>query len=88
MIDFAAPLPAGDALSVDGESLHAEHLCESALERFRVRLDGLGAVHPDAAALLRGEDGEAVDVAFDLVWRPRASPTPTVSRPVTRSPAA
>ncbi len=74
IIDFAAPPPAGDALTVEREGLHAEHLCESELERFRVRLDGVGERHSDAAAFLRGEAGERVDVAFDVRWETLGEP--------------
>ncbi len=68
IVDFAAPLPAGDELTVEKDGLRVEHLCESALERFRVRLSGVGESHADAGALLRGESGSPVPVAFDLEW--------------------
>ena len=74
VIDFAAPLPAGDELTVSRDGLLAEHVCESALERFRVSLDALGGSHPDAAALLRGEAGEPVRVSFDLTWETHGEP--------------
>jgi len=74
VIDFAAPLPAGDELTVSRDGLLAEHVCESALERFRVSLDALGESHPDAAALLRGEAGEPVRVSFDLTWETHGEP--------------
>jgi hypothetical protein len=74
VIDFAAPLPAGDELTVSRDGLHCEHVCEEALERFRVRLDAAGESHADAAALLRGESGEPVAVSFDLTWETDGEP--------------
>jgi hypothetical protein len=68
IIDFAAPLPEGDALVLETQAFQADHVCESELERFRVRIEGIGEQHGDAAAFLRGEAGERVDVAFDLRW--------------------
>ncbi len=69
VIDFAAPLPADGELTVDRESLHAEHVCVEALERFRVRLDAVGEEHDDQAAPLRGQSGAPVPVALDLEWQ-------------------
>ncbi len=74
VIDFAAPLPAGDELSVQTQALHLEQVCESALERYRVRLEARGEEHADPAALLRGESGPAADVGFDLVWETLGEP--------------
>ncbi len=74
VIDFAAPMPAGDELNLRSDALTVEHLCESALERFRVRLNGAGESHADASALLRGEAGEPTDVAFDLLWETLGEP--------------
>ena len=74
VIDFAAPLPGGDSLVVDKPGLHADHICESEFERFQVRLRGAGEQHTDAAAFLRGEAGEKVDVAFDLRWQTLGAP--------------
>ncbi len=89
VIDFAAPLPEGDELAVARGDLRAEHICEAALERFRVRLEATGEAHDDAAALLRGEAG-APDPgrASTSCGRRSATPTPTASPPATRSRAA
>ena len=56
-IDFAAPLPMGEQLEVQTDSLRAEHRCEQPLQRFSLTLDGVGEAQDDPAALLRGEDG-------------------------------
>ncbi len=65
-----APLPRADdpsqAIVVDG--LHAEQLCESPLERFRVKVEGTAEAYADQAAPMRGERGEPVAIALDLVW--------------------
>ncbi len=74
IIDFAAPLPAGEELSVAGEHALIEHECEAPLERFRVRLQGSGEVFEDPAGLLRGERGEPIEVSFDLVWETLGDP--------------
>jgi hypothetical protein len=74
VVEFAAPLPGGEELTVDMERLHAEHVCEAPLERFRVRLEATGETHADPAALLRGETGDPVSVAFDLVWETLGEP--------------
>jgi hypothetical protein len=68
IVDFAAPLPPGEELTLATERLHAEHDCEAALERFRVRASASGESHGDAAAVLRGEAGEPVVAGFDLEW--------------------
>ncbi|MGO9488803.1 MAG: phosphotransferase [Solirubrobacteraceae bacterium] len=68
VIDYAVPLPAGEGLTVATGSLRAEHDCEAALERFRVRLQAGGQQHGDAAELLRDEPGEPVELSFDLTW--------------------
>jgi hypothetical protein len=74
VVDYAAPLPGGESLSVATETLRADHVCEEALGRFRVTLEGTGAAHADAAGVLRGEDGEPVAVALDLVWETTGEP--------------
>jgi Phosphotransferase enzyme family len=74
VIDFAAPLPLGDDLTVDRDGLFVTHTCTSPLERFRVQLRARGEAHADASALLRGEAGDQVDVAFDLEWTTRGEP--------------
>jgi thiamine kinase-like enzyme len=74
VIDFAAPLPAGGELSLRREGLRAAHECEAPLERFRVRLDAAGEAHDDAAALLRGERGEPLQLGFDLTWETDGEP--------------
>jgi hypothetical protein len=70
LVDGSAPLPPpdDDAQVVDTAGLHAEHHCEEALRRFRVTLAGTARAHTDASAPLRGERGEPVEIALDLVW--------------------
>ncbi len=82
IVDFAAPLPEGGALSVEKGDLHAEHVCVEALERFRVRLDALADAHADQSAPLRGEAGSPLAAAFDLEWA--TSGTPYAYRMATR----
>ena len=68
VVDFEAPLPAGEDLTIVTGDLRAEHRCEAALERFAVRLRATGEVHADAADLLRGASGTPIPVELDLVW--------------------
>jgi hypothetical protein len=74
LVDFAAPLPDGEDLAVSGDDLEATHACERALEGFRVRLQGLAQSFADAGGLLRGESGEPVEMAFDLLWETDGEP--------------
>jgi hypothetical protein len=63
---------AAQVIEVDG--LRAEQRCESALERFRVTLDGTGEVFGDPSAVLRGEPGEPIAIGFDLVFETDGTP--------------
>lgn len=74
IVDFAAPLPDGAALTIERPGLRAEHVCESALERFRVRINAEGESYADPAALLRGDQGEPVSAGFDIVWETLGEP--------------
>jgi len=74
VIDFEAPLPSGDDLTVERDGLFMTHACSSPLERFAVRLRARGAAYADPAALLRGEAGEDVDVEFDVDWTTQGEP--------------
>lgn len=74
VVDFASPLPDGDALATTAAGGSAEHVCEEPLERFRVRLDATGEAHDDPAALLRAEPGRPVPVALDLTWQTHGAP--------------
>ena len=70
MLVEETPLPddAGPDQEVRGESGHSEQICEEPLQRFRVRVEGTAGAHADHSAPLRGEAGEPVEIAFDLVW--------------------
>ncbi|MGA2453419.1 MAG: phosphotransferase [Solirubrobacteraceae bacterium] len=74
IVEFAAPVPDGEELTVDMEGLHAEHICDSPLERFRIRIKATGETHADPAALLRGEAGDPVPVTLDLEWQTLGEP--------------
>ena len=74
IVDYGAPLPAGDELAIDVPGLSAEHECAAALERFRVRVSAQGESHRDAGAFLRGEPGEPLGAAFDLEWSTLGDP--------------
>jgi hypothetical protein len=76
LVDPAAPLPDAEddaqVIAVDG--LRVEQHCEKPLQRFRVTLQGRGEAFEDQSAPLRGESGEPVDIAFDLVWETAGVP--------------
>lgn len=74
VLDFEAPLPAGDELRVETERVRATHRCERPLERFAVSLEGTGEAHVDHSAPLRGEAGGEVDVVLDLTWETDGTP--------------
>ena len=71
-----APLPdvADDEQRIDVDGLRVSHHCEEPLQRFRVTLEGTGEAFADEAAPLRGERGEPVAIAFDLVWETAGIP--------------
>jgi hypothetical protein len=74
VIDFEAPLPDGDDLTVERDGLLLTHRCDAPLERFAVTLDATGEAHGDAAAFLHGEAGAAMPVGFSLEWTTRGEP--------------
>ncbi len=88
VIDFAAPLPAGDGLTVSRDGLDAEHVCEEALERFRVRLDGAASRTPTRPHCCAARAASPCAVSLDLTWETTASPTPTALPLAMRSPAS
>jgi Ser/Thr protein kinase RdoA (MazF antagonist) len=76
LVDGAAPLPdaADDEQRVRTDAFEAAQHCEVPLERFRVTVRGTGEAHEDAAAILRGEAGEPVEVELDLTWETEGAP--------------
>ncbi len=74
VVDFAAPLPHDDGLSVSTDDTKVELSCEDELKSFRVRLTATGREHTDASALLRGEPGSPIPVELDLVWETWGDP--------------
>ena len=73
LVDYDGPLPDAD-LTVQAEDYRAEHRVDAPLERFSVRIEGTGRRFADPAAILRGEEGEPVPVAFDLEWETHGEP--------------
>ena len=76
LVDPAAPLPASDRARqlIERQGLHADQVCEQPLERFAVRLEGIAQAYSHPAAALRGEPGEPIELALDLVWRTSGIP--------------
>lgn len=73
LMDYDGPLPDAQ-LTVEAGGYRAEHEAGAPLERFTVRLTGTGRRFSDPAAILRGEEGEPVPVAFDLTWETHGEP--------------
>jgi hypothetical protein len=76
LVEAGAPLPAvdDDAQAIDIPGLRAAHHCAEPLRRFRVTLEGTAQAHADPSAPLRREQGEPMEVAFDLVWETEGVP--------------
>ena len=74
LIDFAAPLPEGEQLSLATDELRGEHICIEPLESFEVRVRGTAESFTDAAAILRGERGDPVELALALRWDTTGEP--------------
>lgn len=76
MIVREVPLPGIDdhTQRIEADGVQVEQHCEEPLQRFRVMLSGNGEAHADESAPLRGDAGEPVEVAFDLVWETAGIP--------------
>jgi thiamine kinase-like enzyme len=74
VVDMAAPLPDADGLRAQTDLFGADHICQEALERFRVVLEGTGQEYQDPAGLLHGEAGRPVGVDLDLTWETDGDP--------------
>jgi hypothetical protein len=70
LVDAAAPLPddADPEQSIETPVFAAAQRCERELQSFSVRLRGTAQAFHDQSAPLRGEAGEPVELALELVW--------------------
>lgn len=66
-VDCTVPLPQ-DPWRARTETLELTHAADEHLQTYRVDLRAQGQSYADPSALLRGEPGEPVEVAMDLVW--------------------
>jgi Ecdysteroid kinase-like family len=73
VVDFEVPLPA-DPWALQTGAIGFTHSVDDPLHTYRIGLHGRGQSFPDPAALLRGEQGAAVEVAIDLVWSTDGTP--------------
>jgi Phosphotransferase enzyme family len=73
VVDVEIPLSA-DPWAVHTEAVDFTHSADDPLHTYRIGLRGHGQSYPDAAALLRGEQGAPVQVALDLVWSTDGTP--------------
>ncbi|OBI89116.1 DUF7064 domain-containing protein [Mycobacterium asiaticum] len=72
-VDYQVPLP-DDPWLVKTDGIELEHSATDALGSYRVELRGLGQSYADPSALLRGEPGEPVEIAMNLLWTTDGSP--------------
>jgi hypothetical protein len=67
VVDYQIPLPA-DAWVAQAEGIDLAHSSDAPLRTYRVDIKAKGQCYQDPSALLRGEAGEPVDLAMNLVW--------------------
>jgi hypothetical protein len=73
VVDVEVPLPA-DPWAVHTGAVDFTHSVADPLRTYRISLQGRGQSYRDPAELLRGEHGEPVEVAVDLVWSTDGTP--------------
>lgn len=73
VVDFEVPLPA-EPWAVRTGTIDFTHAGSEPLCTYRIDLQGRGETYTDPAALLRGEPGMPVEVAWDLVWSTDGTP--------------
>ena len=66
-VDYRVPLPT-DAWTVRTDGVELAHSNADPLQTYRVDIKAKGHSYQDPSALLRGEPGEPVDLAMNLVW--------------------
>jgi len=71
--DFEAQVP-DDPTDVRTADITLTQQATEPLRSYRVTVAGTGQAYDDPSALLRGEDGRAVQVSMDLVWTSVGSP--------------
>lgn len=72
--DFDLALPRGTSLSVRGDGLWSDLICETPFEHWSMGLEAFGVRLDDPADAFRGEFGERVAVGFDLEWEATSPP--------------
>ncbi len=73
LVDFEVSLPT-DPWAVNTGALDFTHSVVDPLRTYRLTLSGRGQSYQDPTALLRGEQGSPVDVAFELEWSTAGTP--------------
>jgi hypothetical protein len=73
VIDCDIPVPT-DPWNLRTGAVDFTHTVSEPLHTYRIGVHGHGQSYPDPAALLRGEPGDPVDVAIDLVWSTDGTP--------------
>ncbi|MFV0495042.1 phosphotransferase [Mycobacterium sp.] len=72
-VDCAVPLP-DDPWRLDGDGWTLSHSAADPLREYRVDLRASAQSYTDPSALLRGERGEPVEIAMNLVWATAGTP--------------
>jgi hypothetical protein len=72
-VDCAVPLPENPWL-VKSETVELGHASTAPLQTYGVDLRAQGQSYRDPSALLRGEPGEPVEIAMNLVWTTDGTP--------------
>ncbi len=73
VVDTEVPLPA-DPWALGTDAIELAHCAGEPLQSYRVELRGQGQSYPDPSALLRGEPGDPVEFAMNLVWTTDGTP--------------
>lgn len=73
VVDFEVPVPV-NPWSLGTDAIEVAHGADEPLRTYRMQVRGRGQSYADPAALLRGEPGEPVTVAMDLVWTTDGTP--------------
>ncbi len=73
VVDFEVPLPA-DPWVLHTDAIEVGHSVGAPLQAYRVDVRARGLAYADPSALLRGEPGDPVEIAMNLVWATDGTP--------------
>ncbi|CAM3272717.1 phosphotransferase [Mycobacterium intermedium] len=73
VVDVEVPLP-DDPWALRTDAVEFAHSASAPLHTYRVQVRGRGQAYADPSALLRGEPGDPIELALDLVWTTDGTP--------------